>query len=163
MLRLVVFYAFCLEVYNLFFQLPEWIHHLFHGFSSSENISPNVVPIISVMAIFLLCCYIVYFFLEQISREKPLKAKLGNLQKELDHAKNESQIIKREAEEAVKKAGLKSIPDQIQKQPPPGVAKEVLERVEKEKEALMVRYHGQLIITAFYAQSLLDIARYYLI
>ena len=90
---------FCLS----FFQIPEWLHKSLHG-RNVETFSPKLVSFLSIISLVLVAIYVICLLFNKLDREKPLKGKLADLDRQLFKARNEALILKREME-TVKKSG----------------------------------------------------------
>ena len=69
-----------------------------------ETFSPKLVSFLSITSIILLIVYVICLVFNKLDREKPLKGKLADLDRQLFKARNEALILKREME-TVKKSG----------------------------------------------------------
>ena len=84
-------------------QIPEWLHKSLHG-RHIETFSPKLVSFLSIISIILLLIYVICLVFNKLDREKPLKGKLADLDRQLFKARNEALILKREMDSA-KKSG----------------------------------------------------------
>ncbi len=79
------------------FQVPDWLHHSLHA-PVSQGVAFITGAVIALMVLVLLVCQCV----SKASRERPLLAKLGKVEKEVFNLRNENALIKKEAEEYLK-------------------------------------------------------------
>jgi hypothetical protein len=123
-------------IFFLQFQVPGWLHHLLRSSASEVGcapVSPQLAFITAAVLILMLGVYFVTLIADKMSREAPLIAKLGDLDKQMSNVKNESALIKKEAEDYLKNGGvaMQALP------PPPTVTnvppKELLEELESLK------------------------------
>ena len=134
---------FCLS----FFQIPEWLHKSLHG-RNVETFSPKLVSFLSIISLVLVAIYVICLLFNKLDREKPLKGKLADLDRQLFKARNEALILKREME-TVKKSGTVLVAETAAASAPTDV------HLYKELEALkaerdQVKIVVSIFVTTFY-------------
>ena len=92
--------------------------------------SGTVYAITGALIVFFGVIYLATLMAENGRFNAPLLEKLSKLEKELFQVRNESAIIKREAEQALKNGGVKSMPEPVKvvtNEPPTQLLEEIRE------------------------------------
>ncbi|XP_059094113.1 transport and Golgi organization protein 1-like isoform X1 [Tigriopus californicus] len=89
--------------------LPEFLTSVLSRPGSSSRLSTNALVIASVLVVLFVILFVTALAMEKSSKEGSLKTKLASLEKELNQVRNESLIIKREAETFLKNGGISEL------------------------------------------------------